>query len=202
MADKELVNLELYFKEALRSAAKNQQTELSPFATQYLSRLLLGFTQSQNYFLNNSSSPTQKLDFPRLALIWLKSIEQNNFDKLISLQKLGDTALFTSGFLSGYIQKTLVDRDYYSAMGSTAYQQVGNFQEKMARDEKNLNVFFELAGNFKKFVSIFEEIAHRSWTQNNSDLLKLYQKWQDRPTEHFYRLLQQAGVDPHQNGES
>lgn len=199
-----MLDLKSYFVEQLNSVSKNQQTDMSPFAIQYLAQLLIKFSLSQNYFLQNKekNSAISNKDFPRLALLWLQSLEQSNFDKFFSLQKLGDTALFTSGFLGEHIEKTLVDRDYYMAMGKTAYTEAGSIQDKISNEEEQLNVFFELAANFKEFVSVFEEIAHHSWTKNNSDLLKLYKKWQHSPSSHFYRLLQEAGINPYSSGES
>ena len=56
-----------------------------------------------------------------LALIYGKAMEKAGPERFRILKKLGDYALYISGYFSDSLQGKAVDVDYYIAMGSNAY---------------------------------------------------------------------------------
>jgi len=178
-----------YFSTEIKKTLKKRNLKISPFSQQYLGTLLNKFLFADNYFQSNTN------EFPRLFSL-LNELQESTSDleRFNKLQHLGDIALFTSGFFEDKIKKNLVDRDYYSAMGSSAYEQAGKVQEKVLKSDRNLNVFFELAASFKSIVDVFEEISLKSKLTNSNDLLKLYQKWQKSPSDSLAQILTEAGL--------
>jgi hypothetical protein len=185
-------DLRSFFEDEVRSTAEKQGTDLSVHASRYLALVLERFTNVEN-FLSKNESNGDKHEFPVLALRWLEGLSTAYAQQLFHMQQLGDLALFTSGFFGDRIDRSLVDMDYYRAMGGQAYQRAGQIKESLSA-EKNLNIFFELAAGFGPCVEIFAEVSERSSLTNNRDLLRLYEKWLAKGSARLSRMLAEKGI--------
>jgi hypothetical protein len=184
------LDLDSYFQERVISVAQKQGVSASPFATQYLARVLSRFSNTENFL---PRGPEGRRDLPKLALLWLESLEKTPANQYFQLQLLGDVALFTSGFFAERVKSSAVDLDYYAAMGGRAYERAGQLRDSIAA-ENALNVFFELSQNFSEFVEVFAEISDQTLLASDKDILKLYQKWLESRSGRIARMLGEKKV--------
>ena len=183
-------DLRSFFQEEVTLTASKQGLDLSPTASQYLASVLTKFTDARNLL---QVEDNQKHSYPTLALMWLEGLHKSFSEQLFHMQHLGDVALFTSGFFGEKIQNSAVDMDYYIAMGGRAYETAGKIRESIAA-ERQLNIYFELASNFKECVELFSELSDKSMLGSDQGLLKLYQKWLESRAPRLNRMLNEAGV--------
>jgi hypothetical protein len=112
------------------------------------------------------------------------------------LQRLGDVALFVAGLFAQSLSRSLVDVDYYIAMGGGAYGRLAGSQG-VARPHSALkDVFGELAVHFPRFVDVLAEVGERVNLGNCADVLRLYEIWQCTGSERAASRLRELGIDP------
>jgi hypothetical protein len=98
--------------------------------------------------------------------------------------------LFISGYFSDSLNRSLVDVDYYIALGERAYG-------SLARTDDTLSdVFDELAEKFSGFVDVLGEVSERSSLASNTDVLRLYEKWLKTKSRRSGDLLARQGIVP------
>lgn len=193
-------SLATFFRDEVQNIARKQGVDVTPVASQYLAKLLEKFSSSESFFedpLQKEGSEARKgKSFPALAQIWLESLHRHPSEQYILLQQLGDVALFTSGFLQDKIKSSVVDMDYYMAMGGQAYERAAHLRESIS-SERALNVFFELAGSFRPFAEVLAEISDQKFLGDERSLVKLYEKWLDNKSARIARMLTERGIIPH-----
>lgn len=188
-------DLGTFFRDEIRVTAERQQAAFTPFALEYMARVLDRFTNISTWL---ASQQTESLEagrsgLPTLGVMWLEGLAQEQSRQLLSMQQLGDVALFTSGFFSERIARSLVDMDYFMAIGGQAYERAGRIKECIVA-ERRLNIFFEMSAGFKKCVDLFAEVAERSCLSNDKDLLRLYEKWLTGGSARLSRMLAEKGI--------
>lgn len=193
-----LSSLEEFFKDEVRLACQKQNLSLDDHVSSYVAHLLVRFSQSSS-ILDQQLPTGDKAKEPVLALLWLEGLQKRPAEQLTQMQYLGDVALFTSGFFSERIEKSLIDRDYYMAIGGQAYQQVGTLQKVLRFDESLREMFFTLSQAFPRVVSVLEEISIRSQATQQHGIVKLYEKWLGNHDHKIRRVLQENGVIPNGN---
>ncbi|MBS1985923.1 MAG: hypothetical protein JST16_17315 [Bdellovibrionales bacterium] len=179
-------DIDSYFEGEIQAIAGRQKIELSPFAVKYLGRMLARFSDTQTYLKTQGQHST-------LGMLWLEGLTKTVNEQLQQFQTLGDIALFTSGFFGDRIQRSLVDMDYYMAMGGRAYERAGHLRESI-QAERDVNIFFELAGTFEGLVGVLAEISDQTLLGNDRDVLKLYEKWLHTRSERVRRMLAESGI--------
>ena len=123
-----------------------------------------------------------------LALILLRALQSDRRTRAASLRRLGDTALFVSGFFGDSLARTHVDVGYYISMGERAYG-------TLAETERGLDdLFGELASRFGQFVDLFAEIAELSDLRSNRGLIRLYERFLQTRDERVAQRLRDRGV--------
>ena len=183
-----------YFRLEIEKISLNQGLLLEPEIKNYLSTLLVKFLNTPQLALklpgeeivgeSKERTPTQ---------FWLEIQSLPLKQQYYALQILGDYSLFTSGFFNERIKKSLLDMDYYQALGGQAYYRAGEIQENLSA-EKALNIFFSLADSFKKVTDVFAELYDKTLLTDNDGLLKLFERWEKSSSPHLERLLLQNGM--------
>lgn len=183
-----------YFRLEIERISLNQGLSLEPEIKNYLSSLLVKFLNTPQLALKlpgeeilsepKDRTPTQ---------FWLEIQSLPLKQQYYALQILGDYSLFTSGFFNERIKKSLLDMDYYQALGGQAYYRAGEIQENISA-EKALNIFFSLADSFKKVTDVFAELYDKTLLTDNDGLLKLFERWEKSSSPHLERLLIQNGI--------
>jgi hypothetical protein len=174
-----------YFREMLADALSHRRARVQEVTEFYLVNLLAGFLEKERLFVER---PDGTVTAEPLAFILLRALEADRRRRDAQLRRLGDTALFVSGFFGDSLARSLVDVDYYIAMGERAY---GTLAES-ARGEGQ--PFEELAQRFAEFVDLFAEIAELSDLRSNRGLVRLYERFLATRSERVAQHLRARGV--------
>lgn len=176
-----------FFMERVKRAMARQAVSTSALAEFYLINLLQEFRKSENLFEKEGSKMFEK----PLALLFAEAVKGGLHTKIRCFKKIGDLSLYTTGFFSERIKRKLVDIDYYIRMGEGAYQ---NLSILLNRQKTFAELYAELAQLFPSLVDVLTEVALESRWKNNTDLLKLYERWLQTGNEYLEDLLKQEGI--------
>jgi hypothetical protein len=174
-----------WFREMVGDALAHRRLKVQEVTEFYLVNLLAGFLEKEKLFVQE---PDGTVTVEPLALILLRAFEADRRQRVAHLRRLGDTALFVSGFFGDSLARSLVDVDYYIAMGGRAYG-------ALAETERGLDALYEeLSGRFVEFVDLFAEIAELSDLRSNRGLLRLYERFLVTRSERVAQRLRDRGV--------
>jgi hypothetical protein len=174
-----------WFREMLADGLSHRRLAIQEVTEFYLVNLLAGFLERERLFAEDDEGNVQA---EPLALILLRALEGDRRTRVAGLRRLGDTALFVSGFFGDSLARSLVDVDYYIAMGERAYG-------SLAETERGLDdLYGELATRFGQFVDLFAEIAELSELRSNRGLVRLYERYLATRGARVGQLLRERGV--------
>jgi len=176
-----------YFREMVGEALSHRRIRIQEQTEFYLVNLLASFLEKERLFVVDEDG---RVEAEPLALILLRALEGDRRKRALGLRRLGDTALFVSGFFGDSIsRRSAVGVDYYVAMGERAY---GTLRDT---ERGGLEALFgELSDRFAQFVDLFAEIAELSHLRSNRGLVKLYERFLLTRSERVARTLQERGV--------
>ena len=174
-----------WFREMVADALSHRRLEVRQVTEFYLVNLLAGFLERERLFVEQEDGSVQA---EPLALILLRALQADRRTRVASLRRLGDTALFVSGFFGDSLARTHVDVGYYISMGERAYG-------TLAETERGLDdLYGELASRFGLFVDLFAEIAELSDLRSNRGLVRLYERFLQTRDERVAQRLRERGV--------
>ncbi|HET7788634.1 MAG TPA: hypothetical protein VFL36_21850 [Myxococcales bacterium] len=177
-----------FFRELLTSAIENQRARVQPFTELYLVNLLHEFLASEALYVQAEDGTLQQRP---LAFLLKEALEEAGPSRLRLLRRLGDTSLFVSGFFPDSLARrsSLVDVDYYIAMGGRAYDAV-------ARHALESSLWEELSEKFRLLVDLLNEVSERTLSSTNAGVVRLYERWLKTGSGRLATLLVQKGVVP------
>jgi hypothetical protein len=176
-----------WFREMVSGALVHRRMEIQEATEFYLVNLLAGFLAREKLFVEEEDGTVTA---EPLALILLRALEADRRTRAARLRRLGDTALFVSGFFGDSIARSTVDVDYYIAMGERAYGTLAETERGPGLED----LYGELAGRFPQFVDLFAEIAELSDLRSNRGLVRLYERYLATRDARVGRLLRDRGV--------
>jgi len=178
-----------YFRDLVTGALAHRPFKVQEVTEFYLVNLLAHFLERERLFaMRPGAAEVEPLAFTLLGALSARSERRYQ-----GLKRLGDTALFVSGFFGDSLARTAVDVDYYIAMGERAY---GALSEAQRRPAGMAEVFGELADRFEAFVDLYAEIAELSDLRSNRGLVKLYERFLATGSERVAERLRERGVAP------
>src|SRR5438128_10693647 len=124
-----------FFRELLSLAIENQRARVHQATELYLANLLSGFLQTEALPVREEDGSLQRRP---LALLFKEALEEEGAARAQALRRLGDTSLFVSGMFSESLSSSLVDVGYAIAMGSRAYDALGDVAERHGRGARSL----------------------------------------------------------------
>jgi len=188
-------DLRTFFAEECLSIAAKQGLAIPEHLGQYLGEMLVRFVGSDTYFVASSDphAVRPKKEFPSVVRLWLEGQSQPVVEQLVQMQHVGDIALYTSGFFPERIERSLVDMDFYMAVGGQAYERAGKIRETLAQ-ERQLNIYFELASKFSELKELLAELSDRKFLSTEPDRLRLYEKWLRSRSPRIQRMLAEVGI--------
>jgi len=169
-----------YFKELVESAISHQGLTAGEMTSFYLVRLLAGYVHLD---------PTDA-DEEALGIRFVRALQADGALQRDALRRVGDMSLFISGYFSDSLNRSLVDIDYYIALGERAYGSLAR------TDDTFSDVFDELSEKFSGFVDVLGEVSERSALTSNTDLLRLYERWLKTRSRRSGDLLARQGIVP------
>jgi hypothetical protein len=176
-----------YFKELVETAMHHQHLAAGEMTSFYLVNLLAGFVRP------DQAAPHEE----PLGIRFAKALQAGGAIQRDGLRQVGDRSLFISGFFSDSLNRSLVDVDYYIALGERAYGSLAR-----QSDDAFAEVFDELSEKFCGFVDVLGEVSERTALTSNKDLLRLYEKWLRTRSRRSGDLLAQRGIVPNTSGVS
>ncbi len=174
-----------WFREMVADALSHRRLKIQEVTEFYLVNLLAGFLEKEKLFVEEADGTIR---IEPLALILLRAFEADRRTRAAHLRRLGDTALFVSGFFGDSLARSLVDVDYYIAMGERAYGALAESVHGLDR------LYEELSGRFAEFVDLFAEIAELSELRSNRGLVRLYERFLATRDERVAQRLRERGV--------
>ena len=206
MANKESVspikphpNLREFFRDALEDAAGHQRLSADTQTMYYVVNLLTAFTRSEQLY----DVDEEGVRLPALAKLLAAALNAGHRgERGQHLQRLGDLALFLSGFFPDQLARKPVDMDYYIAMGGQAYQSLHVDLRGSQRGAALGEVFAELASKFGAFVDALDEVAEALRADRDSNVLRLYELWLKTGSPRLAEKLRRQGIEPNEAGRS
>jgi hypothetical protein len=177
-----------FFRDLLSRAIENQRARVQPFTELYLVNLLHGFLASEALYVEAEDGTWHQKP---LAFLLKEALEEAGPARLRLLRRLGDTSLFISGFFPDSLARrsSIVDVDYYIAMGGRAYDAV-------ARQAAERSLWEELADKFRLLVDLLNEVSERTLASTDAGLIRVYERWRKTGSERLATALVRQGVIP------
>ena len=184
-------NLQDYFRTSIEDVITRQQVDIDPHASHYVVNLLTMFSRSDELYEDDGDT----YGLRPLALMMAdaadaESPEHRNY----CLQRIGDVALFISGFFANSLATKAVDIDYYIHMGGNAYGSLSDEVRGTFRGNTFSSIYRELALKFQTLVDVLNELS--DGPKGNSDLLRTYEVWRKTGSRRAEQLLADNGVVP------
>ena len=160
-----------FFNELVEEACQKRSVETFPQVTGYLVDMLVFFVNTDNLYDDEdlSGRKTRKT----LAEMFLKAGNAQRGVRLGLLKRLGDTALYVSGFFGESLQRQTVDLDYYKEMGETAYDNLS----KSVNEDLSARVYREFSQKFVQFVDILTYISAKAIRPAENNLLQVFERY-------------------------
>lgn len=161
-----------YFRQSLDAALSERKVETYPVVKTYLVEVLEHYLFTENLFNEERSSGKRSRE--TLAETMLKAASATPRVRFDLLKKLGDGALYVSGFFGDSLQRKVVDVDYYIDMGSSAYHSLS----KEIYEDTFSQLYKEIAFKFNDFVDVFSLMSKKSMNSEDNvlRLMELYAK--------------------------
>ena len=186
-------NLRDYFRESIDAAIEHQGVKVDPHAAHYVVNLLTLFSRSEDFYEDHGDAYGIK----PLALMMVDAVDAPTIaERNFSLQRIGDVALFISGFFADSLAHKLVDLDYYIHMGGNAYGSLSEEIRGTFRGRALAGVYKELARKFQIVVDVLNEVRDSARQSSDIDLLRTYEVWLRTGSKRAAELLKQNGVIP------
>lgn len=178
------IDLREYFRKEVSRALDTLKIECNEVTSFYVVNLLAEFADTDELY--------EDADRP-LALMYAKAMEASPTERFRILKKLGDFALYISGYFSDSLAGKAVDVDYYIAMGSNAYGTASNILRTQPRADVFGPVFNDLSGKFTSFVDVLNEVSEANHS-NDRDIMRMYELWVRTKSPRAEGLLRKMGM--------
>ncbi len=177
-----------WFRETVGETLAHRNLKVQEVTEFYLVDLLASFLEREKLFVEEEDGSVHA---EPLALILLRALEKGRTQRTRELRRLGDTALYVSGFFGDSLARSVAGVDYYIAMGERAY---GALAQEGAGARGQDDLFAELADRFEQFVDVFAEIAELSNLRSDRGLVRLYERYLTTRSARVADLLRERGV--------
>lgn len=184
-------SLKEYFREAVDEALSELDVHISELTHFYLADLLTRFSEIRVMRETNPVFRNQTF-----AELYLKSQLMSPRERAYVLRLIGDTALFLTGLFADSFKRKLVDIDYYSKIGQSAYGALVTLIAYRMISWGIEEVFEELSKRFWDLRNVFAHIGESSGLHYSKDLLRLYERWLTNRSQRDEKKLHDAGIIP------
>ncbi len=184
-------NLRDFFRASIEDVTARQRVTIEPDAAHYVVNMLTLFSRSEDLYEDDGDH----YGLRPLALMLAdaasatSAVERNQL-----LQRIGDVALFISGFFADSFVRRAVDIDYYIRMGGNAYGTLSDEVAGTFRGNAFAPVYRELARKFQVLVDVLNEISEGP--VEHADLVRTFEVWRKTGSKRAASLLRRQGVVP------
>lgn len=185
-------SLEAYFHDSMDAALAANRVALDDHTTHYVVNLLTLYSRSDALYEQTEDG----YQLRPLAAMFADAVSASSDNQRQQiLKRVGDVALFISGFFSAGLERAAVDVDYYVYMGGGAYHSLA-LDSRGARVRALAAVFDELAAKFQDLVDVLNEVRESARGESDTNVLRQYELWMKTGSRRAERLLRSAGVQP------
>ena len=186
-------NLADYFRTSIDGVISRQGVDVDPHAAHYVVNLLTLFSRSEEFFEDHGES----YGLRPLALMMADAADARSVaERNHALQRIGDVALFISGFFADSLANKAVDVDYYIYMGGSAYGSLSEEVRHTFRGRAFAAIYRELAEKFQVLVDVLNEVRDEARGESDRDLLRTYEIWLKTGSQRARNLLADNGIVP------
>lgn len=185
-------NVESFFHESLTDSVSSQNVDVCDETIVYMTQLLAHYVRSDELFERDEDGVQIK---PLAVLYCNAASTRDQQARREYLKKLGDLALFVSGWFSHNVERRRVGPRYYVEMGETAYDWLSECCGDTVRDRVFAQIFQDLAANFTELRDVIAEINMSAELRSDADLLGLYELWQRSGSARAAARLRSEGID-------
>ncbi len=186
-------SLRAFFHQSLKDAAEIQRLRADDAILAYLTHLLTDYARSDRFF---DRTPDGMMRRPLVDIYKQANEAESGDERELCLQRLGDLALFVSGILPDSLERSLVDVDYYIAMGASAYGYLSDRGGRGGRVRALREVFDQLSRRFTDYVDLLAETVEQGQSPRQPDLMRLHDLWSRTGSRRLGRKLVEYGVMP------
>ena len=182
------INPQNFFHKKVLEAQNRQNVKLTENVEFYLVNLLCEFVRLDS---------TQEQE-DCLALILKKALESPHGERVLLFKRLGDTALYFSGFFQEYFNRKCFDVNYYVMMGESAYGQLSTLmRKKTSYDSTMSKIYSEMSQNFGQAVDILLDVSEQTnQSQTERNTLSIYDAWLSTASSKLEKDLRNRGIHP------
>jgi hypothetical protein len=174
------VSPEGYFQELVSKGLYDRKVQTYPLVETYLVNLLKQYLDAKALFEAEAT----------LAEMYLLAQNAEASVKMERFKKLGDRALYISGFFGDSLSRKTVDVDYYANIGGAAYTHLAH----ATREDGLAKVYKTFSGRFIEFVDVLTYISQHSFVKSDESILRLYDRYQKTGSELAKEKLVEMGV--------
>ena len=179
-----------YFQELVQKGLAQRKIQTYPFVESYLVNLLQHYIDARNLFDQEISESTGQKSPQTLAEMFLIAQNSEAFIRHEMLRKLGDRALYISGFFGDSLSRKVVDVDYYADIGGAAYASLAH----CTREDTLAKVYDVFSTRFLEFVDVLTYISHQSAITSDQSILRLYERYMKTGSELAREKLVEMGL--------
>jgi hypothetical protein len=186
-------NLCDYFRESIDSVIAQQGVSLDPHATHYVVNMMTLFSRSEQLYEDDGEIYGIK---PLALMLADASDAPSPGHRNQLLQRIGDVALFISGFFVESLANKAVDIDYYIHMGENAYGSLSQETRGTFRGNAFADIYRELANKFQILTDVLHEVRDRAHGHSDLNVLRTYEIWRKTGSRRAAQILRAQGVVP------
>lgn len=179
-----------YFGGQVSQALQSLGVEAVRHTEFYLVELLCGFARS---------SGAELLASP-IGTLARQADEASGSERLVAVRRLADVALFASGFFPESFDRRGLSERYVVRIGGRAYLWLGEAAQEGGK-ASSARVFAELAGGFRTFARVLDEVREHTSLCTEGPILHLYERWCRSGSPALGRRLHALGASPATPGE-
>lgn len=188
----ETVNVESFFHPSVHDAVASQKLDVCDETIVYMTQLLTRFVRSDRLFEDSEDG----VQIKPLALLYCDAAQAQDLRaRCEHLRRLGDLALFISGWFEHNLERRRVGVRYYIEMGECAYDSLSEYHGDTIRGRVFTQIFQELAVHFRALRDVIAEIHMNVDKRSDADLLALYELWHRSGSARAEALLRAEGID-------
>lgn len=188
----EAANVESFFHESIIDSVSSQNVDVCEETVVYMTQLLTQYVRSEELFEQDEDG----VQLRPLAMLYCQAAAASDHKaRRDRLKKLGDLALFVSGWFANCLERRRVGVGYYIQMGECAYDSLSESCGESVRGRVFARIFQDLASHFTELRDVISEIHMTVDSRSDSDLLGLYDLWQRSGSSRAAELLRAEGID-------
>lgn len=182
-----------YFRTSIEDVVEKQGVDVDPHATHYVVNLMTLFSRSEELYEDDG----EIYGLRPLALMLADAADAPSVEvRTQYLQRIGDVALFISGFFMESLATRAVDVDYYIHMGENAYGSLSEEIRGTFRGNAFAHVYRELATKFQVLIDVLNEVRDSARADSDLNVLRTYEVWLKTGSRRAGKLLREQGIVP------